>query len=310
MGFLDNSGDIILDAVLTDVGRKRLADSEPNSFTITQFALGDDEINYGLYNSSHSSGSAYYDLEIIQTPVLESFTNNASSMKSTLMTFSNNEILYLPVTLMNTDVAGTETHSESIHLVAVDENTQGNDTTSGDSTSIGQNGSRNGVLFGFDPAASNRLIRVDQGINNEEYTLDLQANNLMETSYIIQIDGKFGRIVDANGNEPSEKTTDDDGICYYTVSFSEELSNLPGNAQIVSKIGAETSPLLGSKGTKVQFKVRADQNLSTNYSRFNRYGFTRTINGNSTSCIDAIVRVTGVNFGYSVDIPIRYVKHN
>ena len=28
MGFLDNSGDIILDAVLTDLGRKRMADGE------------------------------------------------------------------------------------------------------------------------------------------------------------------------------------------------------------------------------------------------------------------------------------------
>ena len=42
MAFLDNSGDIILDAVLTDLGRKRLAEG---NFRITQFALGDDEID-------------------------------------------------------------------------------------------------------------------------------------------------------------------------------------------------------------------------------------------------------------------------
>ena len=35
MAFLDNSGDIILDAVLTDLGRKRLAEG---NFRITQFA--------------------------------------------------------------------------------------------------------------------------------------------------------------------------------------------------------------------------------------------------------------------------------
>ena len=76
MGFLDNSGDIILDAVLTDLGRKRLAEG---NFQITKFALGDDEIDYGLYDKNHPSGSAYYDLEILQTPVLEAFTNNMSS---------------------------------------------------------------------------------------------------------------------------------------------------------------------------------------------------------------------------------------
>ena len=63
MGFLDNSGDIILDAVLTDTGRKRLAQGD-GSFKITKFALGDDEIDYGLYDSNNPSGSAYYDLEI------------------------------------------------------------------------------------------------------------------------------------------------------------------------------------------------------------------------------------------------------
>ena len=52
MGFLDNSGDIILDAVLTDLGRKRLAEGN-GRFKITKFALGDDEIDYGLYDKSH-----------------------------------------------------------------------------------------------------------------------------------------------------------------------------------------------------------------------------------------------------------------
>ena len=46
MGFQDNSGDIILDVVLTDEGRKRLAKAD-GSFEIVKFACGDDEINYG-----------------------------------------------------------------------------------------------------------------------------------------------------------------------------------------------------------------------------------------------------------------------
>ena len=65
MAFLDNSGDIILDAVLTDTGRMRLAKGD-GSFKIVKFALGDDEINYELYDKNNSSGSAYYDLEIMQ----------------------------------------------------------------------------------------------------------------------------------------------------------------------------------------------------------------------------------------------------
>ena len=96
MAFLDNSGDIILDAVLTDTGRQRLARGD-GSFRISKFALGDDEIDYGLYNKLHASGSAYYDLEILQTPVLEAFTNNMSSMKSKLMSISRTNLLYMPI---------------------------------------------------------------------------------------------------------------------------------------------------------------------------------------------------------------------
>ena len=60
MAFLDNSGDIILDAVLTDLGREKMATGD---FSVSYFALGDDEIDYSLYNKNHASGSAYYDLE-------------------------------------------------------------------------------------------------------------------------------------------------------------------------------------------------------------------------------------------------------
>ena len=95
MAFLDNSGDIILDAVLTDTGRMRLAKGD-GSFNIVKFALGDDEISYELYDKNHASGSAYYDIEILQTPVLEAFTNNTSTLKSKLLTVTRTNLLYLP----------------------------------------------------------------------------------------------------------------------------------------------------------------------------------------------------------------------
>ena len=48
MAFLENDGDLIMDAVLTDTGRFRLAKGD-GSFKINKFAFGDDEINYNLY---------------------------------------------------------------------------------------------------------------------------------------------------------------------------------------------------------------------------------------------------------------------
>jgi hypothetical protein len=98
MSFLDNSGDIILDAVITDAGRKRMAEGK---FNITKYAFSDEEINYALFNSAHPSGSAFYDLQIMQTPIFEAFTNNTSTMSSKLMTLNDNNYLYLPVLKLN-----------------------------------------------------------------------------------------------------------------------------------------------------------------------------------------------------------------
>ena len=48
MGFLDNStANIIVDAVLTDLGRQLLAAND-GSFSIRRFSLADDEVDYGV----------------------------------------------------------------------------------------------------------------------------------------------------------------------------------------------------------------------------------------------------------------------
>ena len=88
MGFQDNSGDIILDMVLTDYGRQKL--SKGNGLEVTQFALGDEEINYRLFDKT--AASYQQDLSILQTPILEAFTNNASSLKSRLTTYTNDNL--------------------------------------------------------------------------------------------------------------------------------------------------------------------------------------------------------------------------
>ena len=85
MAFLDNSGDIILDAVLTDTGRYRLAQGN-GSFKISKFALGDDEIDYELYDAAHPKGSAYYDSAIRAIPILEASPDETQVLKYKLVT--------------------------------------------------------------------------------------------------------------------------------------------------------------------------------------------------------------------------------
>jgi hypothetical protein len=82
MGYLDNSV-VTVDAILTSKGRQLLAQG---NFQITQFALADDEINYGLYNPTHPSGSAYYGEAIENMPLLEAFPIETQTMKYKLVT--------------------------------------------------------------------------------------------------------------------------------------------------------------------------------------------------------------------------------
>jgi hypothetical protein len=93
MAFLDNSGDIILDAVLTDAGRARLARGD-GSFKIVKYAFADDEIDYAKYDLNHASGSAYFDIRHLTTPVIEALTNNTSTMKNRLLSIPKTNLLY------------------------------------------------------------------------------------------------------------------------------------------------------------------------------------------------------------------------
>lgn len=99
MGWLDNStNNIILDAVLTDYGRQKLAaangSNSANGFSIFSFALGDDEVNYNLVKKyGRTIGREKIEKN---TPVFEAFTNQNLSQKYRLFSAEQNPIIYLP----------------------------------------------------------------------------------------------------------------------------------------------------------------------------------------------------------------------
>lgn len=93
MGLLDNSGDILIDAVLTDIGREFLARND-GSFEVTRFALGDDEIDYTLFNPN--TGSLQQDTNILNTPVFEANVNETVAIKNQLLSISNPDLRFLP----------------------------------------------------------------------------------------------------------------------------------------------------------------------------------------------------------------------
>ncbi len=86
MGYLDNSS-ITVDAILTKRGRELLARND-GSFRITQFALGDDEVDYTLFNESHPNGTQYASEAIENMPLIEAIPDGSNSMHSKLITLA------------------------------------------------------------------------------------------------------------------------------------------------------------------------------------------------------------------------------
>ena len=297
MAFLDNSGDIILDAVLTDTGRMRLAKGD-GTFRIAKFALGDDEINYGSYNKDHASGSAYFDLEVLQTPVLEAFTNNTSTMKSKLISIPRTNLLYLPILkLENTDTNFANNTTEGVHIVAVDDTSE---------TSLGT--STQGVLAGVRTNDGKR-IRVDQGLDTSEipetFTIDA---DLYETQYIIEIDNRLGQIVKPTRGESTRVSfVDDDNIASYYFSQGTD-------GDMITSIGTvqnADSAISGPRGSRLEFKIKASVELNTSTFLFTQLGSTKTNfagTGKTFYYIDSTIRVMGATTGYRLDIPVRFAK--
>ncbi len=303
MGFLDNSGDIILDAVLTDTGRKRLARGD-GSFNVAKFALGDDEINYGLYNKNHASGSAYYDLEILQTPVLEAFTNNTSTMKSKLITISRSNLLYLPVIKLNEDkgITGGSRHATfGMHLIAVDDDTI---------TSVGSN--TTGVINGYSLESNTTSIFFDQGLDTSDLTSTVKIDpDLKETQYIIQMDHRLGSIgASGESSVASFSFLDDDNIATYYFTMGSGGNNSGFVTEISANDVAGDSSVAGRRGTRLSFAVKASDNLQNSTFLFNQIGLSSniTIDAVNYQAIDTIIRVMGATTGYSVELPVRYIK--
>jgi len=94
MGFLDNStNNIIIDAVLTDVGRRKLADNN-GSFKLAFFSLGDDEVDYTIIEKF---GRTVGKEKITKnTPIFEAQTQGALALKYRLLTLPDPTVIRLP----------------------------------------------------------------------------------------------------------------------------------------------------------------------------------------------------------------------
>jgi len=331
MGFLDNSGDIILDAVLTDEGRQKMANG---TFAITKFAMGDDEIDYGLYQKNHASGSAYADLDILQTPIFEAFTGAEAGINYGLLSLAATDILYMPVMKINELTAvpnivrsPTTPTTGMFYLADASPDTYSNLLPTGalggaDKFLVSNGTDGQGILF--ETGLDTTLVAGD-ATNKSTY---LVSNNLVDSSFFVSFDNRF--IVSCLGGrgQTFNNTTAGDGIPKLTyalrrgtaVNTDLQLSNYSTERIVAGNNGVVADPNYGTTATTVSviagpraafgvlgFVVKA--NLDSEFTLYGAVNQTPFADGKLYSYIDTTVYVKGTKTGCQVQIPLRIIKY-
>ena len=337
MAFLDNSGDILLDAVLTDEGRRRLAMGD-GSFRITKFAVGDDEIDYSLYVPATSSG--YEDIRIMQLPVFEAFTNNTTSLKSKLISYNEPGLLYLPVIKLNSKVSPTNTSAAGPiggYYTSVDS------ATRTEITRLNNDAARSGGFRFADGGQGNDLslasLTFDQGLDTANKSLayltpggdqNSEEAGLFESQYLVEVDNRLLTLGSVQGGGAQPSFIDDDNIATYLFALNSEpqffaTQNLGRGGSIPSPsfsildnpsrtedsmIGPTVTT--GRLGSRLIFTIQSTLNLQNSQALFTQIGGTTaiTIGAESPnfSFINTVIRITGFTTGYRVEVPLKLLK--
>jgi hypothetical protein len=114
MSYIDNTNKTV-QAILTTKGRQLLAQN--GTLNITSFALADDEINYNLYQPNNPLGSAYYDLAIRNTPVMEPLSDETQALKHKLVTLPAGVTSIPVVSVSQTSIVTDKNYSGQIIIV-------------------------------------------------------------------------------------------------------------------------------------------------------------------------------------------------
>jgi hypothetical protein len=326
MAFLDNSGDIILDAVLTETGRKRMASGD---FRITKFALGDDEVDYTLYNKNHASGSAYYDLEIMQTPIFESNTGINASINYGLQSITNRNLFYMPVLKRNGILDSAALPVTNIYYLAVSDGVT-YDALVTAFGGVAGGGARKVLQSGKTDSSA---ILLETGLDTTELSGTpanrnniLAANGLIESYFDISIDTRFlssvlgpsGATTFSNGGDSGEsqvvirlspKTPNrrDTAIANNSFVRVAAITNNVVKRENDNKADTATSVIAGPRASMTALSFSTKLLAADDYVRYGKTGQTISGASGTYKYIDTMVKVVS-SIGLVEQLPIRIIK--
>ena len=335
MAFLDNSGGIILDAVLTDIGRKRMAQGD---FRITKFSPGDDEIDYALYDKDHPSGSAYYDLEILQTPILEAFTAKNANINYGLVSRSRQDLLYLPIAKLNEKTFSpriVQKNADGIVFLADDSKTTSGGVITSRQILTDSSVSDASTLKSADP--SGRVLLIETGIDSTDLLGSstnqnalLASNGLMDKNFVVTVDKRFIASVMGAGPSSNFSNNSQQGA---TLNITLRSNNSIRPSQrikdhvdavvdgVPNRVFSDTATA-GAEDTSTQYSSISGPrasftalNLAINpqipQSDYTKFGTTSNdLFGTGTlyDFIDTTIYVEGASSNATLQIPIRIIK--
>lgn len=326
MAFLDNSGDIILDAVLTETGRKRMANG---NFRIVKFGLGDDEINYEKYNKNHSSGSAYYDLEILQTPVFEANTSFNAGINYGLMSLNNPNLLYMPTIKRNQLVKDSAKPVSNVYYLALTDGVTANalvtafgGATGGGEQKVLRSGKTNGTAIVLETGLDTAEI-AGSSTNKTNF---ISSNGLQDNSFQISVDNRFITSVLGPDGSATFNNSGVSGESNVSFTLTSNLANEPSTYyknMNVATIGAvnnavykrltddiadtATSVIAGPRASATMLNFTVKLLTADDFSRYGKTGQSIAGAAGTYRYIDTTVRVHGTT-GLTEQLPIRIIQ--
>lgn len=324
MAFQDSCGTIIIDAVLTDIGRQKMAKGE---FRVTKFALGDDEVDYTFGEGIGLN----YTLNEPLLPTLEASSNQGIPIKYGLLSLPRKDIIYIPQFYINEKVPTAAKMTDGRYYVSVNkETTKKIETELGGSEYVIENNSRTRNFIMFETGIHNDKLEIDQGTSGRERfitNLGLSDENLF-----IYCDRRFVDELLINSKDSFFKN--DTGSNLYmdflplretvkislTTMFDEQdcykMSSVPN--EVYDDFNQTISTVNGPRGIAGGISIKIKNEMlngseSEADTRYATFGITNSLlfgGSDKYDYIDTSFVVEGASTGMQKIIPIRIIRYS
>jgi hypothetical protein len=328
MAFQNNSGTIIIDAVLTDLGRKKMTQGR---FKVSHFGLGDDEIDYSLGDINNGN----YEL-LVNPPILEAFGGQNANIHHGLLDLPRNDVLLLPVLTENSRLEGAvKKRSDRFHLSVNRETTNKLKSDIGFPRILQNESLTTNVIVvesGIQQDSNNSIDRTKNA--QERYLLNL---GLMDKYMFVYCDSRF--VDHILINQPDAYYKNDAKNNFYTnmkplvkvvktsigglIENYETYNCTAMNNEIYNIAGSNgndypgLSAIKGPRGTALALNFKLVDRLvnSAASQSDDRFAVFGTLNeavfggSNKYDYIDTNVMIEGASSGRQLQLPIRIIRY-